>query len=534
MAAVPGARSYIDHPGRRPASCSSFAKITRDLTDRKAAEETLRRSEQQFRLLVQGVTDYAIYMLDPGGTVSSWNAGAERIKGYRADEIVGDHFSRFYTEEDRAVGEPAKALRVAAEVGRYEKEGWRVRKDGARFWAHVVIDAIRGDDGEVIGFAKITRDVTERQSAQGELEAARKILFQSQKLEAIGQLTGGVAHDFNNLLMAVLGSLDLLRKRLPDDPRSIALLENAVLGAERGASLTQRMHGVCPQAGSSGGKRGHWPPLGSMACPGMLQPVDWGPEIRQLSERILLPPATTDPNQLESALLNLVVNARDAMPKGGEITIEAAAEVISETSGAALPAGQYVRLSVVDDGEGMDDDTLARAVEPFFTTKGVGKGTGLGLAMVHGLAEQSGGCLTLAREPGRGSRITLWLPRGVAVAVRKESPEAAIESIEPLVVLVVDDDSLVLMNTVAMLEDLGHTAIPAFSAGEALETLQRRPVDLVLTDYAMPDMTGLDLAREIEVRWPGLYVLLATGYAEMPADSGPTIPRIGKPVASWT
>jgi PAS domain S-box-containing protein len=218
-----------------------FAKITRDLTERKSAEETLQRSQEQFRLLVQSVTDYAIYMLDPHGYIASWNLGAERIKGFAADEVVGSHVSRFYTEEDRRTGEPEKALDTARHKGRFEKEGWRLRKDGSRFWAHVVLDAIHGEDGQVVGFAKITRDVSAQRDAQTALEEARETLFQVQKMDAIGQLTGGIAHDFNNLLTAILGSLELLRKRLPNDPRAHLLLDNALLGAQRGAALTQRM-----------------------------------------------------------------------------------------------------------------------------------------------------------------------------------------------------------------------------------------------------------------------------------------------------
>jgi PAS domain S-box-containing protein len=200
-----------------------FAKITRDLTERRQAEEELRRSEERLRRLVEGVTDYAIYMLDPTGVVSNWNTGAQRIKGYRADEIVGQHFSRFYGEEDRARGEPARGLGIAERQGRFETEAWRVRKDGSRFWANVVIDAIRDPSGRLLGFAKITRDITERRDAQLALDRTRDALLQSQKIEAIGKLTGGVAHDFNNLLTVVLGSLDMLRRHLPaDDPRSRA------------------------------------------------------------------------------------------------------------------------------------------------------------------------------------------------------------------------------------------------------------------------------------------------------------------------
>ena len=189
--------------------------------------------EEQFRLLVQSVTDYAIYMLSPDGLVTSWNAGAERIKGYRSDEIIGRHFSQFYTPEDREQGRPAQALETAVREGRFEYEGWRVRKDGTRFWSHVIIDPIRNNDGELLGFAKITRDVTERKNNQEALERAREALFQSQKMDAVGQLTGGVAHDFNNLLMAVMGNLDVLRKRLPDDERAHRLLESAMQGARR-------------------------------------------------------------------------------------------------------------------------------------------------------------------------------------------------------------------------------------------------------------------------------------------------------------
>ena len=479
----------------------------------------------RYRLLVDAITDYAIYMLDPDGRVTSWNAGAERFKGYSAAEIIGENFARFYTEEDRAAGLPALALAEAARTGAFEREGWRLRKDGRRFWAHVIIDPIRSPDGELIGYAKITRDLTERM-------AARETLLQSQKMEAIGQLTGGVAHDFNNLLMAVLGSLELLRKRLPDDPRAQSLLENAVLGAERGAALTQRMLAFARKQELS--------PEGvdvAALMHGMSDLLErsLGPSVRlKTSIPEALPPVLTDANQLETALLNLAINARDAMAEGGEIVFEAQAQRLDPDNPLGLPEGDYGVISVTDCGPGMDPVALARATEPFYTTKGVGKGTGLGLSMVHGLAEQSGGRLVLSSQPGQGLRAEIWLPRADAAHVRRApapAPSSAADllAFRPLTILAVDDDALVLTNTAALLEDLGHRVQIAGGADDALKVLERTPVDVVITDQAMPQMTGVQLAAVIADRYPGLPVILASGYAELPAGVDETMPRLAKP-----
>ncbi len=495
--------------------------------------ESLSEGEQ-FRRLVEGVTDYAIYMLDTEGRVVSWNTGAQRIKGYRPDEIIGRSFSTFYTDEDRRKGEPERALSIAAAEGRFEREALRVRKDGSQFWAHVIIDAIREPDGGLVGFAKITRDITERVKAQRELERAREQLFQSQKMEAIGQLTGGVAHDFNNLLMAVLGSLELLRKRLPDDPKFTQLMDNAVQGAERGRALTQRMLAFARRQDLELKAVGLGALVGNMS---ELLSRSLGPLVTlTVNAPDDLPLATTDPNQLETAILNLAVNARDAMPAGGAITI--AAEEATPPLELALPAGRYIRLSVRDTGTGMDAETLSRAAEPFFTTKGVGKGTGLGLSMVHGLAEQSGGRMSLASRPDEGTTVTLWLPvaseeqRAAATSAGQmvATPPPAPAEARSLIIVAVDDDPLVLMNTTAMLEDLGHTVIDALSGPEALQKLSTADqVDLVITDHAMPAMTGSQLAQQIRERWPALPIVIATGYAELPPGGNDELPKLSKP-----
>jgi PAS domain S-box-containing protein len=524
------AHVVIDPIRDRDDNLLGFAKITRDLTERRDAEETLKRSEEQFRLLVQSVTDYAIYMLDPEGRVSSWNPGAYRIKGYLPAEIIGQHFSRFYTEEDRANGEPQRALATAVREGRFSKEGWRCRKDGTRFWASVVIDPIRDDDGKLIGFAKITRDLTEREQAQRELELAREALFQSQKMDAIGQLTGGVAHDFNNLLMATLSSLELLRKRLPDDAQAERLLDNAVEGALRGATLTQRMLAFARRQDLN---------LVRVEIPalvhGMAELIKraLGPTIQiNVQFPLNLEAVTADVNQLEMALLNLVVNARDAMPAGGTITIAAGDHRVEEGANEALAPGRYVCLKVIDDGQGMDAATLARAMEPFFTTKGVGKGTGLGLSMVHGLAEQSGGRLLLKSKPGKGTTAILLLPiAGMEAVPPTIVPDSApAPETRQLTVLAVDDDSLVLMNTGALLEDLGHRVFEAISGDEALGIFDRESgIDLVITDQVMPNMTGIQLAEQIRARRPNIPIILATGYGELPIHLGISVRKLGKP-----
>jgi len=518
-------------PIRRPSGeLIGYAKITRDLTERMAAEKAIRQSEEQFRRLIQGVSDYAIYMLDPDGNVSSWNFGAERIKGYRPQEIIGRHFSTFYTPEDRESGLPEIALGLARTEGRFEREGWRVRKDGTRFWASVVIDVIRDDEGDVVGFAKITRDITEKMETQRALEQAREELFQSQKMEAIGQLTGGIAHDFNNLLMAVLGSLEILKKRMPQDLSLTSLVDNAMQGAQRGAALTQRMLAFSRR------QELHMEPIDvSGLIRGMMDMLSrsLGPlTVIETSFPVRLPTILTDPNQLEMAILNLVVNARDAMPSGGRIMLRASEESLPSGKGPLSP-GRYVRIAVIDEGEGMDAKTLEQAITPFFTTKGVGKGTGLGLSMVQGLVSQSGGRLTMKSSLGEGTTAELWFPVAIvegATEATADRPQQEENAPRRLRIVAVDDDGLVLMNTTLMLEDLGHTVFEAMAGPEALDILRKQQIDLVICDHAMPRMTGAQLAEAIRSEWPEMPIILATGYAEVPEGAGiANLPRLGKP-----
>ena len=506
-----------------------FAKVTRDLTERRAAQEELRRSEERFRLLVQSVTDYAIYMIDPVGTITSWNSGAERFKGYSAEEIMGQNFARFYSEEDRMAGLPSRALDTAQREGRFEAEGWRIRKDGTRFWASVVIDPIRDPAGELLGFAKITRDLTERRQAAQALEQAREAIFQSQKMDAIGKLTGGVAHDFNNLLAVIVGSLDLARQRLAAGADISRYLDNAMTAADRGATLTQRMLAFARKQELK---------LEQVDCIGLIHGMadllktTIGSSVAiETRFPLSLRPAHADPAQLELALINLAVNARDAMPAGGRLLIEGSEITLALGDQPDLAAGSFIRLTVTDEGEGMDEATLARAREPFFTTKGVGKGTGLGLSMIHGFTQQCGGAMTIASQPGKGTSVSIWLPVALTDASNERTAipcEPDELETEPLVILAVDDDDLVLTNTAGMLETMGHTVFQAGSGREALHMLEQGRIDLVVIDHAMPGMTGAQLADAIEQAYPDLPVLIITGYAELPADASRRL-RLDKP-----
>jgi signal transduction histidine kinase len=360
-------------------------------------------------------------------------------------------------------------------------------------------------------------------------ERAQAALLQAQKIETMGQLVGGVAHDFNNLLMAVIGNLDLLARNIGDDPRQLRLLKGAMEGAGRGATLTQRLLAFARKQELQSRATDVRALVDDMK--GLIT-RSVGPmiEVKIVSDSPM-PAVKVDPNQLEMALLNLAVNARDAMPAGGVLTIGLTRHVVTRKD-AALPPGAYVRLSVQDTGVGMDQDTLARAVEPFFSTKGLGKGTGLGLSMVHGLADQSGGTFCLESQVGVGTNARLWLPVAVdgVESVTASPSQTAQAAASPATILLVDDDILIAASTAAMLEDLGHRVFEVHSGKEALAVLGGGlSPDLVITDYAMPGMTGADLALILRRQYPELSILLATGYAELKGSDTFELPRIAKP-----
>jgi PAS domain S-box-containing protein len=468
----------------------------------------LRETECRFRAFVEGVTDYAIYMLDAEGVITNWNAGAERIKGYRAEEIIGQHFSVFYSPDDRQKELPRRALMIATEEGKFEAEGWRIRKDGSRFWANVVIDAVHGDDNVLIGFAKITRDMTERRAVDEQLR-------QSQKMEAVGQLTNGVAHDFNNLLATIIPNLELAEPHIKDE-RVLKYLADAIRAAERSAQLTNQLLTFSRHQAL------------------ITEPVDVNQVMSDICEmlpRTIGPTieietvldedtwwAMTELGQLELAILNLAINARDAMLAGGKLTITT--KNVSRGYRSRLPAvdpGDYVMISVADTGTGMSEEVRRRAFEPFFTTKEVHKGTGLGLSMVYGFAKQSGGTVTIDSEIGAGTTGRIYLPRAPRQLDVAERPghQSQENAGPPSRILVVDDNSAVRTITGTLLRTFGHNAIEAASGQDALDLLERdRQFDLLIVDLAMPNMYGDEFVARARELVPGVPTLYVTGYVE--------------------
>ena len=479
------------------------------------SSDARQRSEEEFHLLVAGVTDYAIYMLDPEGRVTTWNAGAERIKGYTAAEIVGQHFSRFFTPEDRAAGAPVRALETAAREGRYEAEAERVRKDGTRFWANVILNPLRDPAGTLRGYAKVTRDVSERVHRQQLLEQTQAALAQSQKMEGLGQLTGGIAHDFNNLLTVIRGSIDMVERRLRAGDKDITrFIEAARRGADRAANLTKSLLAFARRQ-----------PLE----PKPLEPNRLVAGMAELLRRTLgegisietvlaggLWWVSVDPNQLESAILNVAINARDAMPGGGKLTIETSNSHLDEAyESEGIASGQYVLIAVSDNGGGIPAALLSKVFEPFYTTKT--EGTGLGLSQVYGFVKQSNGHVKMYSEPGVGTTVKIYLPRLESPTAAESARTARIapKGSKQETILVVEDDEDVRGFAVELLTELGYRVLGAADARSALAGLEKEPaVDLLFTDVVLPDgVNGRQLANEVLRIRPDIKVLFTTGYA---------------------
>jgi len=524
--------------------------IWRDVTERMAADAALRESEGRHRALLEALPQL-VWTCEPNGVCDYFNPQWQTYTGAAVEEHMGWGWLKAVHADDRLGLESAWMLSLSS--GRvFDTDARLCRADGTHRWFKLRSIPVRADDGRITRWFGTATEITDLVEARDTLarsndelegiiaertrerEVVLKQLHESQKMESIGQLTGGVAHDFNNLLAVILGSLSLLKKSLPDNPRTSRLLEGAIQGAERGATLTKRLlafarrqeltleaveiQKLIPELLDF---------LRQSVGPSISIAVDIDPDVY---------PVKIDANQFELALMNLAVNARDAMPKGGLLTITCRDETVAGQANLPkdLPRGDYVRIGVADTGAGMSEETLAKAMEPFFTTKGVGKGTGLGLSMVHGLTAQSGGAMDIRSELGKGTVVSLWLPRA-----RREDVRPAVEDIvvpspdDPSRgsrILLVDDDSLVSMNTAYMLMDLGHSVLEAPSGAHALRVLETdSQFDVVITDYAMPGMTGVDLATKIKEVRPQLPVIIATGYAELPPHAALGFPRLSKP-----
>jgi PAS domain S-box-containing protein len=520
-----------------------------DVTVAVTRERVLReRQNARYHAIVDSVPD-AIITIDDNCNIQLVNGAVDHVLGYSHSELLGQNLHMLLDQDNPLLPvlkgtSPDRTTGAAISViGRY--------KNGKSGYFDVSFGRWRADQRGFV--TTIWRDVTERvagevalreardalQTSHDELETrveertrereiALRQLHESQKMESIGQLTGGVAHDFNNLLAVILGSLGLLRKAVPDDPRVSRLLDRAIQGAERGATLTTRLLAFARRQELKVEFVALQKLLPEMldflrhsVGPNIVLQAEVSPDVRAVE---------VDANQLELALINLAVNARDAMPQGGSLTIVCHNEDDGRKVG--LTGGPFVCVTVIDTGEGMSEATLARAQEPFFTTKGIGKGTGLGLSMVQGFTVQSGGAMRIQSEPGRGTKVTLWLPRA-REGLKGPRPEAEIvrpAEARSLRVLLVDDDILVSMGAADMLLDLGHSVTEAQSGAHALKILETHPpFDIVVTDYAMPGMNGFELAQQIKRSNPRLPIILATGYAELPTDRSIEFGHLSKP-----
>jgi PAS domain S-box-containing protein len=498
---------------------AAYAQINLQFEETKLAFE---RAKRHFQILIEGVVDHAVFVLDKSGRVASWNSTAQHIIGYSADEIIGKHFGVFYRPDERRSGEPNRVIELAIKNGKHAVEGWRIKKDGTLLFVTGTITAIRDDSGVLIGLANVIRDATERRDTQEQLVEAREQLAMAQKMEAIGKLTGGIAHDFNNLLMIIGGNAQTFKRLL--DPKLPKAIEAIQIAAKRGETLTRQL--------LTFSRRQHLSPT----------VVDLNDNIRNLRPMIesslrgnivykeaidpAIWPVKVDLAELELAIVNIAVNARDAMPNGGTFTLSAGNVRFNDEDGAAEPEGRgLVALSFTDSGVGIPPNLLSKIFDPFFTTKEVGKGTGLGLSQVYGFVHQAGGTIEAESKVGQGTTITVYLPACAEqdIAARDTAVLDAARPPRPTV-LIVDDSAEVAEVTSSLFEDLGYATDYRDSADAALKLLaEGAKIDLVFSDIVMPGtIDGVGLAREIRARYPDLPVVLTTGYSDavqaVPAD----------------
>ena len=503
-----------------------LSELSRAKLDFEQTQTVLKSTKRRFQIFLESVPDYAIFVLDSSGHVASWNSTAQQIIGYATQEIVGKHFSIFYRPDERRAGVPNRALELAVQKGRHEMEGWRIRKNGTPFFVTGVLTAIRDDNSNLLGFASVIRDATERRNTQEKLVEAREQLAMAQKMEAIGKLTGGIAHDFNNLLMIIGGSAQLFKRLLdPKLPRAIEALQSA---AKRGETLTRQL--------LTFSRRQHLSPT----------VVDLNASIRNLRPMIEsslrgnivykeainpnLWPVKVDLAELELAIVNIAVNARDAMPNGGVFALTAENVTVNNSSGQDGQNGDFVAIEFGDSGTGIPPDLLSKIFDPFFTTKEVGKGSGLGLSQVYGFAHQSGGTVRAESKVGLGTAITIYLPSYAGVAIDAPKISETARAPRPMV-LIVDDSAEVAEVTSSLFEHLGYDTAYCDSAEAALRLLaDGTKIDLVFSDIVMPGtIDGVGLASEVQARYPHLPVILTTGYSDAAQAAPPSLPILRKP-----
>ena len=500
-------------------------QAAQDQSNRQFAETKLafERSKRHFQILIEGVVDHAVFLLDRSGRVASWNSTAQQIIGYTSDEIIGKHFGVFYRPDERRSGEPNRVLELAIKNGKHAVEGWRIKKNGTLFFVTGTIRAIHDDDGNLLGLANVLRDATERRHAQEKLVEAREQLAMSQKMEAIGKLTGGIAHDFNNLLMIIGGNAQTFERLLdPKLPRAIEAIQTA---AKRGESLTRqlltfsrRQHLSPTIVDLSASIKNLRPMIESSLRGNIVYNEAIDPEVR---------PVKVDLAELELAIVNIAVNARDAMPNGGTFTLTVGNVPADDTSRGDEANGDDVAIQFSDTGVGIPPNLLSKIFDPFFTTKEVGKGTGLGLSQVYGFVHQAGGTIQAASKVGQGTTITIYLPCCFEKDIAKDIPAMEAPRSQRPTVLIVDDSAEVAEVTSSLFERLGYDTDYRDSADAALRYLaEGTRVDLVFSDIVMPGtIDGVGLAREIHSRYPDLPVLLTTGYSDA-AQAAPADLRI--------